>query len=312
MTTMVQSLAPRQTLLEQKIEALGPAATLRLCTVLISVVVGVAAVVAQTPAARAAPLFSLQVFVVAVGVAAAPLLVHHSPDLSKPAVVLAGLAFSVLALLPVTYAFLKNLLMGHVGLEDPQWYDAVWRIYAVLGVWMLFAIVNEAKVRPYLRARDIRLKTEAAAAGTVPTAARNTVASRADAMRRAARHEKLTALRESLIAAKGRRDAARAAVDGAAETAAVARRNVAGAAKLVASAEGKVAEIGEGGDGYAAACAELETVRELATGAAAHEQGLGAQGAAHELVLAEAEERIKELDEKWVHWSNLDNYPFYR
>ena len=129
----------------------------------------------------------------------------------------------------------------------------------------------------------------------------------ADAMRRAARTEKLTELRESLLAAKSRRDTAQAAVDGAEATATTAKRNVVGATKLVAAAEEKLKNLEKESEGYDAAVREHDTMCALLDGARAHEKGLDAQKAAHELMLAESCERIKDLDEKWKYWSNLDN-----
>jgi prepilin signal peptidase PulO-like enzyme (type II secretory pathway) len=308
MPNMVNSLEPRQTLLEQKIAALGVDGTHRLCTVLVTGVVGVASIVAQTPAARADPVFTAQAAAVALGAATAPLLVHHELDLRRPVVALCTTLFCALALFPMTLTFLYHVLWAHTQIAEPQWYDALWRIYAVLGIWIMFAVVNEAKIRPYFRARALRRK----AVGDVPAAVPNTVAARGDAMRRAARTEKLTALRESLLAAKSRRDTAKAAVEGAAATAATAKRNITGAAKLVEAAEEKLKKIGKGEDGYEAAVLELDTMVALRDGAEAHEKGLDAQKAAHQLMLEEATERIKDLDEKWGYWSNLDNYPFYR
>lgn len=305
---MVDSMAPRQTMLEEKISALGSLGTQRLCAVLVSVVVGIASIVSQTPAARSDPVLTAQSIVVGLAAAAAPLLVHHPLDLTRPLLAFGVALFTATAAIPVLLAILYHIFMGHATIEDPQWYHALWRIYTILGVWMLFAVINEAKVRPWFRARALRRKSEA----SQPSATANTVASRADAMRRAARTEKLTELRESLVAAKARRDTAQAAVDGAETTAATAKDNVAGATKLVAAAEDKLKSLGKEADGYATAVQERETMCALLNGAKAHEKGLDAQKAAHELMLAESCERIKDLDEKWKYWSNLDNYPFYR
>lgn len=305
---MVDSTAPRFTALEEKIHALGAPATQRLCTVLVSGVVGVASIVSQTQSARDDPVFTAQAIAVSLAAAAAPLLVHHPLDLTRPMLALGVALFSATAALPILYALLYHLFWGHTTIADPQWYDALWRIYAIMGVWILFAIVNEAKIRPFFRARALRRKVE----NDNPAAAPNSVAARADAMRRAARTEKLTALREALVAAKARRDTAQAAVDGAEETASTAKQNVTGAAKLVAAAEEKLKGIGKGGEGYEAAVVERDTVKALRDGAVAHEKGLDAQKGAHELMLAESTDRIGDLDEKWAYWSNLDNYPFYR
>lgn len=307
MPNMVVSMAPRQTILEEKISALGSLGTQRLCAVLVSVVVGVASAVSQTSGARSDPVFMAQSIVVGLAAAASPLLVHHPLDLTRPLLAFGLALFTATAAIPVLFAMLYHLFLGHTTIKDPQWYHALWRIYAILGLWMLFAVINEAKVRPWFRARALRRKDEAQ-----PSAAPNSVAGRADAMRRAARTEKLTALRESLVAAKARRDTAQAAVDGAEATAATAKENVAGATKLVAASEDKMKSLEKDAEGYAVAAQERDTMRALLNGAKAHEKGLDAQKAAHELMLAESCERIKDLDEKWKHWSNLDNYPFYR
>lgn len=205
--------------------------------------------------------------------------------------------------LPVFYAFMKNILTGHLGKANPHWLDAVWRVYAVFLVWIGFAIVNEAKIRPRLRARAIRLRDEKAArvaAGEEEAPVANTVAARADAMRRKDRDVKLMALRDRLIAAKRVRDEATAAL-GTKEGGEVRAR------ERVGKAEAALKRARGGGD-----TGEIEEAEEVLEGFKEMAVGVTAMSRAQVVVLKDATERIKELDEQWLHWSCLDNYPFYR
>lgn len=313
-TDMVNSNAPRQTLVEKKIEALGLPATKRLVSLLVSATIGAAAVYLNTASARAAPLYAAQVVVALLFLAVSPLFVHVSPDFSSPLQVGGLLLVAVCGVLPCCFYVLRNLLFGHVDLAEPQWYDAVWRIYGVLFLWMLIAVVNEAKIRPWFRQRAIRRHARFAAGDVQeePRPPPNTVAARADAMRRKAREQKLLGLREAIIAAKRRRDAARKGVTGFDENVRKARENVVAAEEMVQKAKDECQRIGEGSDGWQQAVKDRSVVEKLLEGAVTHEDGLEAQTEAQKAILEDCEAKIKDLDEKWAYWSVLDNYPFYR
>ena len=51
---------------------------------------------------------------------------------------------------PVFYALLVNLFTGH-RVEGATAFDAMWRVWAIVGLWIAFAKFNETYIRPALR-----------------------------------------------------------------------------------------------------------------------------------------------------------------
>lgn len=51
---------------------------------------------------------------------------------------------------PCAYALMMELFTGHRR-PDMRWYDAVWRVYAVLFLWILFSVMNERYIKPFWR-----------------------------------------------------------------------------------------------------------------------------------------------------------------
>lgn len=61
-----------------------------------------------------------------------------------------ALTWTALAGGPVLFALLVDLFTGHRA-AGAEWYDAVWRIYAILILWIGFAMLNERYIRPWWR-----------------------------------------------------------------------------------------------------------------------------------------------------------------
>lgn len=301
---MQMSLTPQQTALERKIIALGPSRSQQLSFFLSSLaVLGFSYVYSKSASFQSDPIFAGQTLLTLIAISAGPALLHLSfPQPSLLQIVVTALLFIAIPL-PVMYAFFRNIMIGHLSIKEPHFLDAVWRLYAVFFVWIGFAVINEAKIRPRLRARAIRLRDEKAAriaAGEEEAPVANTVAARADAMRRREREVKLTSLREKLIAAKGVRDEAQLALSKREGEEVRSRERVVKAEAALKRATGRRNE------------EEIEESKEMLEGLKEMVTGVKAMGKAQELVLKDAQERIKELDDQWLHWSNLDNYPFYR
>lgn len=301
---MQMSITPQQTALERRIIALGPARSQQL-SFFLSALAALAFSYSYmgSQALQASPIFAGQTLLTLLILCAGPALLHVSPPQpSLSLVVLLALIFIAVPL-PVLLAFLKDLFTGHINKEDAHWFDAIWRIYTVFFCWIGFAIINEAKIRPRLRARAIRLRDEKAvrvAAGEEEAPAANSVAARADAMRRNDRDVKLTGLREKLITARGVRDEAILGLSKKEGDEVRARERVVKAENALKRATGRGDE------------EEIAEAKELLEGSKEMVGGVKAMSRAQVLVLEDAEERIKELDEQWLHWSNLANYPFYR
>jgi hypothetical protein len=290
--------------LEDLIERQG----LQRTRVAVSVLVGGIGVAAQA-GYLGRGIFLAQVLTSLVSLALLPLTKFH-PLPWHPLVLVACTILSALAYLPALIALVGELMLGHTR-EGAQWYDALWRIYSILGLWMVIAVVNEAKVRPFLRARN-----EAAARSNAdPDAAtvKNTVTSRAEAMRRAEREKRLAEIRVRTSSVMKQKKDAESALAHFDATAATARRNIAAAKAMVAKAEKALAACDAEDDETRKSLEEdIASATALAEGAAAHEKGLSAQKAAHGLMLGEADQRLAELQQRWNDALNWDNYPFYR
>lgn len=58
------------------------------------------------------------------------------------------ISIALFCFVPVFHALILNLFMGH-RVPGATWVDAVWRIYAILGLWMAISVVIERYVRPF-------------------------------------------------------------------------------------------------------------------------------------------------------------------
>jgi hypothetical protein len=272
----------------------------------VSVLVAAIAIAAQAGILGSGA-FRVQVIASLSTVAFLPLTKFY-PLTCHPLTLASAAVLSCLAYIPASYELVKELMFGHTR-EGAQWYDALWRIYSILGLWIVVAVVNEAKVRPFLRARS----EAAARAATTPEVVKNTVASRAEAMRRAEREKRLAEIRErTSVTLKQKKDAETALAQFDA-TAAAAKKNVVSARAMAAKAEKALAECNATDTSTRASLEEdIASATSLAEGAVAHEMGLNAQKAAHSLILGEASQRLKDLQDRWAAALNWDNYPFYR
>lgn len=88
--------------------------------------------------------------------------------------------------LPVFYAFIIELFTGHRR-PGAQWYDGVWRVYAIVVLWLAFSVFHLRVIRPWWR-----LQSEWLLAGARHGSLASAV-NRAAAVRR---DEKLKVLRE--------------------------------------------------------------------------------------------------------------------
>lgn len=295
--------ATRQMWIERKLESYGVVRV----QIGIAIAVVLIALAAQRGWFGSDRIFAAQLLVTMLSLAMSPLLLFY-PVPRHPVLLCIFALFACLALLPCTAALLQNLLFGHLR-PDAQWYDAFWRIYAILALWICFAVVNEAKLRPLWRTYCLNRRKNQQS----NSFSHESVLSRADAMRRAQRDAKLNQLRDRVDTTIKQKKAAEAAIAAFDRTAETARKNLMETRRMVDEARERVALCeNTTSDEQEAAQKALDKALLLADGAADHERGLEAQKSAYEIMQLQATEQLKQLREAWKEASDLGNYGFYR
>lgn len=296
-------MATQQLWIERKLETCGVARV----RVGVAVAVALISVAAQRGWLGSNRVLSAQLLATLLTLAMSPLLLFYSLP-RHPVVVLFLAALTCLAILPCLLVLLHELAFGHVR-ADAQWYDALWRIYAILALWMLFAILNEAKFKPLWRAFAASRVT----AHDTDAQPQNTVQARAAAMKRVQRDAKLKQLKDRVDTAIKQKKTAEAAIAAFDMTTVKARQNLVETRRMVDEARSRLAacDIGDT-ETKESAQAELDKALLLADCAADHERGLDAQKNAYELMQMQAMDQLKELREAWKHASDLNNYGFFR
>lgn len=99
--------------------------------------------------------FSLQVTGTIIGISAAlPIrrngVIQRIPHWMFTSIIV---VWGVLCAGPTGFAVLVDLFSGHRR-PGAKWYDALWRIYAIIGLWIGFAVMNERYIRPWWREKS--------------------------------------------------------------------------------------------------------------------------------------------------------------
>lgn len=76
--------------------------------------------------------------------------IHLTAKLSNFVCITGGAIWICTCFGPVFVELLKELFFGHQK-PDATFIDAIWRVYAIMGLWILFALLMERIIRPYWR-----------------------------------------------------------------------------------------------------------------------------------------------------------------
>lgn len=222
----------------------------------------------------------------------------------------------VFAIAPSFYSLMYELCLGHTR-KDAQWYDALWRIYAILFIWVMAAVVNECKVRPILRAREKARQARIAekiakGESTADEIVGNSVQSRANNIKTKARDEAVRKLDQKITRAQRQKEVAEKTITRYGQSAERAQRNIEETEKLVAKAKNKLEEVPSDAEDRGALENELRSAEKMADAAIDYESSLELQKEAQELVLAEALEKLRDLKREREAAMDVDKYGFYR
>lgn len=208
---------------------------------------------------------------------------------------------SVFAIIPVAYALLENLFMGH-RVANAQWYDALWRIYAILGLWVGFAVLNERVLRPWWRTNSERFFKVARENSVAGQARKKTLDKRAAA---------LEAIKARVaVVLKKRKLAERAKEARKAELEKV-REALTRAEGVLKRAKGRVEDAKDGE--VATAIEDMEATTALVEGTRLRERGLEDEVLRTELDLQDLAAQLGILQQEWTEALQMQNYTtFYR
>lgn len=103
-------------------------------------------------------LFSHQLALTLVLLSLSPLLYHLSLTHTPSPLLIFSLALILVptTLLPVAARLLSNLFFGH-RVANSQWYHAVWRVHAIVLIWIGLAVLNERVIRPWWQGNSDKL-----------------------------------------------------------------------------------------------------------------------------------------------------------
>jgi hypothetical protein len=312
------------------VHTLGLARTRLLCSVLVAVALGLlqrGLLGAGRGGGSPRPVAALQGGAMLLVLALSPLLAFHPVPRTRAAA-MAALLFFAAVVLPVFVRVLLHVALGHAR-EDAQWYDALWRIYAIIGLWMLIAVFIECKVKPVVKARAAmeaaRPRDPAAKHG--PQAG-TSLPSRIHALKTELRDKAIKDIDTKIERAMRQRTTSSRAIGAFDKTVETARDNVRETARLVVKAEKQMAaaeivaadsKTDKDGDAAVAAASRMKELQDdlnrakiMQQGAIDHENGLAIQIEAHRLLFEQAEEKLVTLRQERKEAMNLDKYGFYR
>lgn len=83
-----------------------------------------------------------------------PLVQDYHQHFPNPLKYILATIYTVLILIPLSISLIINLFTGH-RTSDAKWYSGIWRVYAILALWMLIAWTIENKIKPALKHYDV-------------------------------------------------------------------------------------------------------------------------------------------------------------
>lgn len=247
--------------------------------------------------------FSLQLATALSGTAWIPYL-HKIDAISKvprlfsmPIIII----WSCLCFAPAFFALLVELFTGHRR-PGAQWYDGVWRVYAIMALWLGVSVLIERVIRPWWRTNSDRFL------GGIRN---NSVAAQARTIALDKRTEALEALKKRVQGVLKKKKQAISTIATKKEEGEKAQENI-------ERAEGMLVKAKAHADTCSSAEKEeanevVETMKGMVGSAQSHKHGLHADIERLRSDLEEYEKQLKALQLEWTEALHINNHHgFYR
>lgn len=202
--------------------------------------------------------------------------------------------------LPCFYALIMNLFTGHRKAGATP-FDAIWRIFAILVLWICFAKLNEEYIRPALR--DVPFFQRAT--GSVAQFARNSAMGK--------REKALEAIKARLVPVVIRRKKAEKLIAEKGPALTSAEKNIERSKSLFQKGETRLAATSPGSAEHTDLKEEVDGLKSMVENAEAYGAALKSQIADAEAVVKECTETGEKLQLEWTEALHIENHvEFYR
>ncbi len=244
--------------------------------------------------------FSVQITVTLCLLCLAPTLIRASKSVPQILTYLFVTVASVGFAFPVLYALLVELFTGHYR-EGSGPLGAIWRVFAIVFLWICFAKVNEGYIRPALR----EMTFFQTSAGSVSNQSANIALGK--------REKALEAIKARLVPVLVRRKKAERLIGIKEPELEKADQNIARSVSLLKKGEARLAAA----DSSSAECGELkeevEGLRSMVNNAEAYKLALENQIATAKQEIRECKEIGDKMQVEWTEALHINNHvEFYR
>lgn len=247
--------------------------------------------------------FVLQFAGALIGLSWIPFLVFSQALSNIPKLITAPIiiAWVINCFAPTFYALLINLFTGH-RVPGSQWWDALWRIYAIMGLWIGFAVLNERVIRPWWRMNSEKYL------GSVRT---YSVANQAHQMALDKRAKVLDGIKAKVVIVLKRKKLAERTIEEKEAGIEKAEENIQRATRLLEKAK----ERAETANTEESADAEenLRAMTDLLENALSHKKSIHAQISRSKLDVDETAATLRTLQAEWTEALHIANHTqFFR
>lgn len=212
-----------------------------------------------------------------------------------------GLAWVLSCLLPVFKELIVELFTGHRR-PGMNWYNALWRIYAILALWIGFAVLNERVIRPWWKDNSDRFL------GSIRD---SSVSSQARKIALDKRTMTLEALKSRMKLILSKKKLAENTIVRKKAEIEKAQANIERADRMYRKAQKTASESGV--SAKVEADDVVETMKDMLDNAISHEKSLHADVEQLEVDLQELKVQQDELQREWTEALHIQNYTgFYR
>lgn len=243
-------------------------------------------------------LFSLQLAATLVVLSWAPYLHRTSLLSSLPRAVTypLGATWFFLCLARVFVAFIVHLFTGH-RVYGSSVFDALWRVYAILALWIGFAMLNERVIRPWWRENGSRF---------LGFARENSVGAEAKRIVMEKRTAALEAIKARVVVVLKKRKLAERTVERKKADIVAAREGIQEAEKMLVEANEREKHAPD--EEKAAAAEEVAALKAKVKAAQASEKDIQDEMAQIDIELAEIKVKLDALQREWTEALHINNY----
>lgn len=205
------------------------------------------------------------------------------------------------AFAPAFYALMINLFTGH-RVPDAKWYHAFWRIYAILFVWICFAILNEQFIRPWWKENSDKY---------FGSFRGHSVAVQARQIARDRRAKALEAIKARVVTVLKRKKLTERTIEERKKEIGKAQENIKKAENMVEKAKERAAQCDEGEKEDARE--QVEAMKDMLESACSYEKGIHAEIARCQLDLEEITGKLEALQQEWTEALHVESHAgFFR